>query len=77
MKITSEPAKLLGLPNLGQLAKDKLADVVIFDPKTITDKADYKNASLVSVGIDGVIVNGKLSYTNQEVVGLNGMVIKR
>ncbi|OGE87666.1 MAG: hypothetical protein A3J07_03045 [Candidatus Doudnabacteria bacterium RIFCSPLOWO2_02_FULL_49_13] len=76
-KITGEPANLLGLADRGNLAKNSAADVVIFDPNTIGDRADYTNPDLLSEGIEWVITNGKVSFKNGEVTGLNGMVVKR
>jgi N-acyl-D-amino-acid deacylase len=76
-KLTSDPAKWLGISNRGTIAVDNAADIVIFDPNTITDKADYKNPNTFSEGIDGVIVNGILSYANKQFEQLNGQVIRR
>jgi N-acyl-D-amino-acid deacylase len=76
-KLTQEPADLLGLTDRGTLKKNQMADVVVFDPQTIADRADYTNPDLVSTGIDAVIVNGKLTYTPKQISGLSGMVIKR
>ncbi len=76
-KITSEPAGLLGVSDRGVLAKNKMADVVIFNPQTVSDKADYTNSDLLSVGIDAVVVNGALSYSEAQVLQTNGTVIKR
>lgn len=76
-KITFEPASLMGTPDRGVLAKNKVADVVIFDPQTVTDKADYTNTDLLSEGIDSVIVSGKLAFSNKQVLCTNGTVIRR
>ena len=35
-KLTSVPANLFGIPNRGQLAEGKVADLVIFDPETVS-----------------------------------------
>lgn len=76
-KISGEPAAWLGFSDRGILAKNALADIVIFDPTQITDRADYVNPDVFSVGIETVLVNGKISFRNGEVVGLNGAVWKR
>jgi N-acyl-D-amino-acid deacylase len=76
-KITAEPARILGLTNRGTLAKDKLADVVVFDPNTIAAKADYKHPHQLSDGIDSVVVNGKIAWRDKELLLLNGQIIKR
>jgi N-acyl-D-amino-acid deacylase len=76
-KITSEPAKLIGTKNRGILAVGNQADVTIFDPMAITDKSTYEHPDILSEGIEGVIVNGQLSYTPDKVLSAAGTVIKR
>ncbi len=76
-KLSYEPSLWLGLSDRGLLSASKTADVVIFDPKTVTDKADYQNPDSFSEGIDAVIVNGKLAYTEKRSVNLNGQVLRR
>lgn len=76
-KLTYEPARMLGLKDRGILAPKNVADVVIFDPKTVIDLADYRNPNTLSDGIDIVIVNGKVSYMQKQTMTLNGQVIKR
>ena len=76
-KITAEPAKLLGLSDRGVLAKNAAADIVVFDPQTVTDRADYTNPDILAEGIEAVVINGKLSLMGREHFGLNGIVVKR
>ncbi|MBX4187094.1 MAG: amidohydrolase family protein [Candidatus Doudnabacteria bacterium] len=76
-KLTSEPARLVGLDDLGIIAENRAADITIFDPLTITDTADYQNPDSLSEGIDAVVVNGKLAYQNKQVQHRNGMVVGR
>ena len=76
-KLTNEPAKLLGISDRGSLAANSKADIVIFDPQTVTDRADYKNPDLFSDGIDQVLVNGKLAFADKQSSNLNGQVIRR
>ncbi len=76
-KITSEPAKLLGLKDRGTLTKDAAADVVVFDPQTVSDRADYTNPDVLADGIEAVIINGKLSLLGREHFGHNGTIVKR
>lgn len=58
-KMTALPAKRMGLMNRGVLATGNYADITIFDPKTIIDKADFQNPHQYPEGIHYVIVNGK------------------
>ncbi len=76
-KLTAEPAKLLNLSDRGTLEIGRAADVVVFDPHTITDKADYKNPNILSEGINTVLVNGKIAFADKQTVNLNGQVLKR
>ncbi len=76
-KITSEPAKLMGLKARGILAPDAAADVVVFDPLTIQDLADYDQPYQMAKGINTVIVNGAIAFENGSVQTLAGKVIRR
>ncbi len=59
-KMTSMPAAKLGLKDRGAIKKGNFADIVVFDPLTIADKATYTEPEQYPVGIDYVIVNGKV-----------------
>jgi N-acyl-D-amino-acid deacylase len=59
-KIASKPAAKLGLANRGSLKQGNFADIVIFDPKTIADKATFIEPHQYPVGIDYVLVNGTI-----------------
>jgi len=57
-RLTSLPAANLGLNHRGLLQKGMFADVVIFDPQTIADRATFENPHQYSVGVRDVFVNG-------------------
>lgn len=76
-KLTAEPAKLLGIKNRGTISKNNWADIAIFDPKKINDKATYQQPFLYPEGVETVLVNGKLAYQNQNVLGQFGVVLKK
>jgi N-acyl-D-amino-acid deacylase len=57
-KMTSLPATNLGLDKRGLLKDGYFADVVIFDPATIIDKATYRKPHQYAVGVQHVFVNG-------------------
>ncbi len=57
-KMTSAVANRLSIRDRGQLREGFFADVVIFDPATVIDKATYTEPHQHSVGIQTVIVNG-------------------
>jgi N-acyl-D-amino-acid deacylase len=70
-KITSLPAQRERLRDRGLLKEGFFADVTIFDPATIIDKATYENPAQVSEGVKYVFVNGKLEYEDGKLTGLN------
>lgn len=76
-KITSEPARLLGMPNRGTLAEQAAADIVVFDPLAIKDMASYEHPFRFPEGIDSVLVNGKVAWANNDLEGMHGQVIRR
>ncbi len=59
-KMTSMPAAKMGLSKRGVIKKDNFADLVVFDPMTITDLATYTKPQQYPKGIDYVIINGKV-----------------
>ena len=59
-KMTQLPATRMGWSDRGLLTANAIADIVIFDPKTVTDKATFLNPHQYSTGIEYVLVNGRL-----------------
>jgi N-acyl-D-amino-acid deacylase len=57
-KLSSLPATNLGLDRRGFLKPGMFADVVVFDPATIADRATYENPQQYAVGVRQVFVNG-------------------
>jgi N-acyl-D-amino-acid deacylase len=57
-KMTALPASRIHLRGRGQIATSLAADVVVFDPATVADKATFEEPFQYPVGIDTVIVNG-------------------
>jgi N-acyl-D-amino-acid deacylase len=57
-RLTSLPATNLGLQGRGLLKAGNFADVVIFDPATIGDRATFDKPHQFSVGVRDVFVNG-------------------
>jgi N-acyl-D-amino-acid deacylase len=57
-RMSSLPAENLGLARRGRLAEGHFADVVVFDPATIVDRATYEQPHQYAVGVKHVLVNG-------------------
>lgn len=60
-KMTALPASRVHLRDRGRIAPTMAADVVVFDPATVIDKATYEEPFQYPVGIDAVIVNGTIA----------------
>jgi len=76
-KITSLPAQRERLRDRGLLKEGYFADVTIFDPATILDKATYGNPVQLSQGVKYVFVNGQLEYENGQLRGVKGGKVLR
>ena len=78
-KITSMPAARLRLDSRkGYLKEGYDADIVIFDPERIIDRATFDDPQLAPEGIDWVIVNGKTACRGQEILDRScGRYIRR
>jgi N-acyl-D-amino-acid deacylase len=57
-RMTALPAAQFGLKDRGSLRAGAFADLVLFDPKTIADRATFEQPRLPAAGIDTVMVNG-------------------
>ena len=68
-KLTSLPATNLGLDRRGLLKDGYFADVVVFDPATITDRATYEKPHQYAVGVKHVFVNGTQVLNDGEPTG--------
>ena len=60
-KMAAIPASRVGLWDRGVLREGMAADIVIFDPETVIEKADYANPQEYPDGMPWVIVNGKVT----------------
>ncbi|MBO2536317.1 N-acyl-D-amino-acid deacylase family protein [Rummeliibacillus suwonensis] len=59
-RMTSQPARIIGLQNRGIIREGMIADIVIFDEETIIDKATYEQPRQYNEGMDAVIVSGHI-----------------
>lgn len=58
---TSLPAGILGLTDRGVVQSGRVADITVFDPATLRDRATFREPFLQSTGIRHVLVNGNLA----------------
>ena len=68
-RLSSLPASNLELKDRGLLKPGMFADIVIFDPQTIADRATFENPHQYSVGVRDVFVNGTQVLKNGEHTG--------
>ncbi|MGB0544083.1 MAG: N-acyl-D-amino-acid deacylase family protein [Longimicrobiales bacterium] len=73
---TSLPARIMGLPDRGEIRVGNWADLVVFDMATITDEATFFEPHQHASGIDHVIVNGEFAMKDGQILyTLPGQVI--
>lgn len=68
-KMTGLPAARFGLRDRGAIREGACADLVLFDPATVRDVADFHDPVRPAAGIHAVWVNGRLAYDGREVAG--------
>ncbi len=66
-KMTGMPAERVQLDDRGILTRGFYADIVVFDPETIQDRATVENPCAAPAGLQYVIVNGKIAVRENEV----------
>ena len=68
-RLAGLPAQNLSLADRGLLKTGYYADIVVFDPETIADKATYAKPDQLAVGVDDVLVNGGLAFADGKPTG--------
>jgi N-acyl-D-amino-acid deacylase len=77
-RLTSLPAENVGLERRGRLAEGFFADVVVFDPETIADRATFERPHQYAVGMRHVFVNGVQVLADGEHTGrLPGRALRK
>ncbi len=68
-KMTSAPAQRLKLADRGEIRKGAFADLVLFNPETIQDRATFADPLALSTGVEKVFVNGELVWNSGKPTG--------
>jgi len=77
-KMTSMPARKIGLEGRGAISKGGYADIVIFDQERIMDVATFDEPHRYPEGIEVVMVNGKVAVEKGKFLGVrNGRVLRK
>ena len=63
-------AETFGISERGRLKTGYFADVIVFDPKTIADRATYEQPEILATGMKYVIVNGKIAIDEGQYTGI-------
>ena len=77
-KMTAFPAQRLGLADRGLLRVGMKADLVVFDPATVKDRATFEQPHQYTDGVWAVIVNGEVAFENGAMTSARpGRVLRR
>ena len=77
-KMTGVPAAVFGLSDRGELRPGAFADLVLFNPDTVIDRADFDKPTETAAGIEKVWVNGKLVWDDGQETGRHpGQLLRR
>ena len=77
-KMTALSAEHVGLTGRGVIARGASADLVLFDPQTVSDRATIEQPDRLSVGVARVWVNGELVFADGRSTGKHpGVAIRR
>jgi N-acyl-D-aspartate/D-glutamate deacylase len=68
-KMTGRPAARLRLSDRGRIAQGAAADLVVFDPATVADRATFEQPFQYPAGIPVVVVNGTVALRDGQRVG--------
>jgi len=76
-RMTGYPAERLGLPDRGVVREGVFADLVLFDPATVADRATWDEPRLAPVGIPFVVLGGRVVVDEgRDVPGATGHVLR-
>lgn len=76
-KMTSLPADRFGLSGRGRIAEGAFADLVLFDPARVADRATFAAPHAFAEGIDLVVVNGRVAWDGSRYGARAGRALRR
>lgn len=77
-KMSSLPARKLGLQDRGLIRTGMAADIVVFDAATVADRSEYNDPCQYATGVDTVLVNGRVAVRGGKYTGaLDGKVLRK
>jgi N-acyl-D-amino-acid deacylase len=77
-RMTMLPARTLGLRDRGELRTGAFADMVVFDPERVIDRASFEHPKEPSEGIRLVMTNGQIVWRDGGAAGARpGRVLRR
>ncbi|MDP9295403.1 MAG: amidohydrolase family protein, partial [Actinomycetota bacterium] len=75
-KMTSIAADRFGLSGRGRIGQGAFADLVLFDPQTVSDAATFELPHVFPAGIDLVMVNGGVAWSGRGLERRAGRVLR-
>ncbi|WP_020576646.1 N-acyl-D-amino-acid deacylase family protein [Actinopolymorpha alba] len=76
--LAGRPAERFQLAQRGMLAESAVADIVVFDPHTVADRATYDDPRQLAVGVSDVLVGGELVLSAGTLTGATpGRALRR
>ncbi|MBO0859675.1 MAG: D-aminoacylase [Chloracidobacterium sp.] len=76
-KMTSYPAMIFGLKDRGAIRPGAFADLTVFDPARVNDRASFEKPRREAVGIEMVMINGRVAFENNQALDKSpGSVIR-
>jgi N-acyl-D-amino-acid deacylase len=77
-RMTGLPASVLGFADRGTVARDQVADLVLFDPETVADASTYAAPTRPAIGVESVLLGGRFAIEHGQPVDLAlGQVLRR
>lgn len=74
-KMTALSAARFGLTDRGLVERGKIADLVVFDPATVLDRATYEQPLLAPIGVHDVVIRGHVAVRNGTLVAVRAGVV--